>query len=409
MIRTATTAVILTILGIIALAGSARAGGLFVTEFGTPSLGTAGAGAPAGNDDASTAIHNPAAMTRLDDHQLMMAGAGGISIIEFDPDSGSPVAGNDGGNQGGFFPIISSNYVHKLSDRWRLGLGFVSISGAVLDPDNNWVGRNEITESTLLSLTAVPTVAYRATDWLSVGAGPTITYGSLTYKLKTTLPGEPQVKLDGLDDFAAGFTVSALVEFCEQLRMGIAYNSEIELNLSGDLDIPLGITPSINLTLPLAQVVRWGIHWDVTDRVALLLSGDWEDWSTAESLPVSVGGGATALPLKFKDTWKGSIGLHYRLTDKWLLQTGFTYDTSALDDKDRTTAFPIDRQTRVAVGALYDRSEDVRIGMSFEWLNLGKAKVSTASVKGEYETNDIFFFGLNITWKKLPWSGKGTF
>ncbi len=171
-----------------ALADFARAGGLYVTEFGTPSLGTAGAGAPAGNDDASTATHNPAAMTRLDDHQLMMAGAGAISIVEFDPDSGSPVAGNDGGNQGGFFPVISSNYVHKLSDRWRLGLSIVSISGAVLDPDDNWVGRNEITESTLLSLTLVPTVAYRATEWLSVGAGPTITYASLTYKLKTTLP-----------------------------------------------------------------------------------------------------------------------------------------------------------------------------------------------------------------------------
>ena len=53
-----------------ALADFARAGGLFVSEFGTPTLGTAGAGAPAGTDGASTAIHNPAAMTRLDEHQL---------------------------------------------------------------------------------------------------------------------------------------------------------------------------------------------------------------------------------------------------------------------------------------------------------------------------------------------------
>ena len=213
----------------------------------------------------------------------------------------------------------------------------------------------------------------------------------------------------GVQSGCPGYTVSALIEFCEQLRVGIAYNSEIELDLSGDLDIPLGITPSINLTIPLAQAVRWGIHWDVTDRIALLLSGDWEDWSAAASLPVSVGGGATAIPLKFKDTWKGSIGLHYRLTDKWLRQTGFTYDTSALDDKDRTAAFPIDRTIRVAVGALYDLSESVRYGMSFEWLNLGNAKVSDAFVKGEYETNDIFFIGLNITWKKLPWSNWGTF
>ena len=65
MNRTATAAVGFALLGIFALVGTARAGGLYLTEFGTPSLGTAGAGAPAGTDDASTATHNPAAMTRL--------------------------------------------------------------------------------------------------------------------------------------------------------------------------------------------------------------------------------------------------------------------------------------------------------------------------------------------------------
>ena len=35
------------------------AGGLFINEFGTPSMGTAGAGAQAWGDDASTSLHNP--------------------------------------------------------------------------------------------------------------------------------------------------------------------------------------------------------------------------------------------------------------------------------------------------------------------------------------------------------------
>jgi long-chain fatty acid transport protein len=409
MSRTATLAASLAILVLFALPDSVRPGGLYVSEFGTSVMGTASAGAPAGTDDASTAIHNPAGMTRLDDHHLSLGAAPAAAIVKFDPDSDTPVAGTDGGDQGGFLPIMGSQYVHKLSDRWRLGIGMLSFSGAVLDPSDDWVGRNETTFVGLSTLSVAPTIAYRVTDWLSIGAGPILSYGKLTLKLRAAVLGEPKIVLNKLDDFAVGGVVSALFELSPQLRVGLSYQSEIEYDLDGDVKLPLGLNPSINLKLPLAQAVRWGIHWDVTDRIALLLGGDWEDWSVAKSLPVSTGGGSTAVPLKFKDTWKGSIGLHYRLNKEWLLQTGFTYDTSALNDKDRTVALPVDRQTRLGFGAQYDWSESLRVGLSFEWLNLGKNRVNDAFVKGDYSTNDIFFFGFNMNWKKLPWSGWGTF
>lgn len=409
MSRTATLAGSLVIVVLFTLADSARAGGLYISEFGTSVMGTASAGAPAGTDDASTAIHNPAGMTRLDDHHLSLGAAPAAAIVKFDPDSDTPVAGTDGGDQGGFLPIMGIQYVHKLSDRWRLGIGMLSFSGAVLDPSDDWVGRNELTFVGLTTLSVAPTIAYRVTDWLSVGAGPILSYGTFTLKLKAAVPGEPKIKLNKLDDFAVGWLVSALFELSPKLRVGLSYQSEIEYDLDGDIKLPLGLNPSINLELPLAQAVRWGIHWDVTDRVALLLSGDWEDWSVAKELPVSTGGRSAAVPLKFKDTWKGGIGVHYRLNKEWLLQTGFTYDTSALNDKDRTVALPVDRQTRLGFGAQYDWSESLTIGMSFEWVNAGKNKVNTRFVKGDYSTNDIFFFGFNMNWKKLPWSGWGTF
>ena len=41
------------------------AGGLYITEFGTPSMGVANAGAGALANDSSIAWHNPAGMTHL--------------------------------------------------------------------------------------------------------------------------------------------------------------------------------------------------------------------------------------------------------------------------------------------------------------------------------------------------------
>jgi long-subunit fatty acid transport protein len=47
------------------------AGGLYITEFGTPSNGVANAGAVALANDASTAWHNPAGMTHVSGNQIM--------------------------------------------------------------------------------------------------------------------------------------------------------------------------------------------------------------------------------------------------------------------------------------------------------------------------------------------------
>ena len=149
----------------------AWAGGLYVNEFATSSMGTAGAGASAKADDASTAFHNPAGMTRLDEHQLALGFAPGYANIEFDPDPSTPVAGSDGGQQGGFIPTLSSQYVHVLSDRWRAGMSLISISGSILNPHDDWVGRFEIRNVSLLTLSAAPSLAYRVNDWLSLGAG----------------------------------------------------------------------------------------------------------------------------------------------------------------------------------------------------------------------------------------------
>ena len=48
-----------------------QAGGLYLNEFGTPSMGVAGAGANAVASDASTSFHNPAGMTRIKGKELM--------------------------------------------------------------------------------------------------------------------------------------------------------------------------------------------------------------------------------------------------------------------------------------------------------------------------------------------------
>lgn len=394
------------------LAEASLAGGLYVPTFGGPSQGTASAGVNAIAQDASTAYANPAGMTRLDDHQLLGGLDPGFTTTKFALDSGSPdpPGGGDGGEQGGFLPISSTSYVHKLSDRWRLGLSLLSISGAALDPSDGWAGRNELTDLSLFSLTLNPVVAVRVNDWLSIGAGAVVTYGKVDMQVRLPVGAEPTIKLKDMDDWAAAPVASVLIEPMDTLRLGVLYIGEADLNLKGKIDLPAAAVgnAAISLDLPLAQTVRSSIYWEACETVALMMSGGWEDWSTAASLPISTSMGSAAIPLKFRDTWYLGAGVHYRLNDAWTLQTGFRYDSSALKDSDRTTAFPIDRQLSVGVGALHEYSEKLRIGLSFQWTDLGRADVNTDNIQGHYKSNDMFLFGVTLSWKKLPWSGRGT-
>ena len=116
---------------------TAIGGGLYLNEFGTSIMGTAGAGSAAYANDASTAFHNPAGMTRIDGRQL--GGAAGIIMgeVQFDPDSDTPVDGDDGGDALGVAPIMGSHYVHSVSDRFKLGMNVGAITGAALDYNND--------------------------------------------------------------------------------------------------------------------------------------------------------------------------------------------------------------------------------------------------------------------------------
>ena len=413
-VRTVTLQIGVSAVCFLLLAGPSLAGGLYVPTLGGPSQGTASAGVSAIAQDASTAYANPAGMTRLDDHQMLMGLDPGYASIKFDADEDTP---GDGGQQGDFLPISSSSYVHKLSDRWRLGLSLLSFSGASLNPNDDWAGRNQVTKLSLFSLSFLPVVAVRVTDWLSVGAGAAVTYGKvdMNVRLPAALDSdEPTIKLKDMDDWAAAPIASVLIEPMDTLRLGVVYLGESDFDLRGKIELPAAALGSsaISLDLPLAQTVRSSIYWEACDRVALMISGGWEDWSAAKSLPVSVAMGSTAIPLGFRDTWFLGAGVHYQLNDAWTLQTGFRYDSSALTNSDRTTAFPIDRQWSVGVGALHDYSEKLRIGLSFQWTDLGKASVMTDNalynVHGHYNANDLFLFGVTLAWKTVPWAGWGT-
>jgi len=361
------------------------AGGLYISEFGTPSMGVAAAGAQAVASDASTAFHNPAGMTRIEGKELMLTGGALYSTVKFDTDDDSPIPGGNGGDAGGPAPMLGQFYVHSLTERLKLGVNLISMTGAILDYNDNWAGRYLNTEVTLLTITLNPTLAYRVTDWLSIGGGLQVMYADFEFKLKAPPPiGTGEVEIDG-DDIVFGYDFGAMIEISKQTRFGIIYQSEVEPKFSGDVEFSDGAVSAdagTDTEITLAQFVRASMYHELNDQWALLGTIDWEDWSAFDNVNISTGQGSQNIPRDWHDTYKFAAGVHYRPVDPWLLQLGFAYDTSPIDSDDRTPDMPIDRQIRYSLGAQYKWSENISVGSSFVYADYGDAKIKNNLLRG---------------------------
>ena len=81
---------------------------------------------------------------------------------------------------------------------------------------------------------------------------------------------------------------------------------------------------------------------------------------------------------------------------------GFAYDSSALTEKNRGPALPVDQQLRFAAGVLYDITEDYRLSFACEYVDLGGAPISTTrgalagTLQGDYSANSLNVIGFPV-------------
>jgi long-chain fatty acid transport protein len=386
----------------------ARAGGIYANEFGTPEMGTAGAGAEASALDASTAIpfYNPAGMTLLDGNQLIVAAGALFADAQFQLDPATTFSGGDGGQAAGPIPLLTVAYVHGFTERFKFGVAMFAAAGAALEYDSDWAGRYQAQSSAIAALSLSPTLAYRVNDWFSIGGGLNIMATGLETKVAVPRLAQPdgQVTIDGTDT-QLSFNLSAMFEPGEKTRIGLAYVSETEFNYAGDVSFSnAGLTAPVNTTLTLAQVLRVGIHHDITEKAAIVGTLGWEDWSALESQFISVDSGLTAtLPRNWEDTYRFGAGFHYRVGQPWLLRFGVNYDTSPTKAEDRTADLPVDTQLRLAAGFTNERGEKFSWGAQLLYADLGDAEINSDGVLGDlvgsYKSNAYLGVAFNLQWR----------
>lgn len=304
-----------------------HAGGLYIGEFGQPNMGASRAGAQALVEDASTAGQNPAGISFMNEKKAMVTGMLIYSKNEFQQDfpasnvapavadaAGNRPAGN-GGDAGGLSPGGAFFYARPVNDRWGWGVSLGSISAAILDYDEpeDFAGRYWAQKVELMTVNVMPSVSFKVSEDFSLGLSLPVTLGILNMDI--SIPGPTAGAAEGLasindgEDIVVGITLSAMWQATDQLRLGVHWISESEMEFEGDLDLtlpagvgPEGVDTSVEFVFP--QTLRMSGVYDLSATTSLLFSVAWEEWSAFDEILLTTPVGTGALPRNWDDTWQ---------------------------------------------------------------------------------------------------------
>jgi len=404
-------------------ASAFAAGGLSLLEIGTRDLGTAGAGYAARAEDASTAFTNPAGMTRIKGDDTVLGAQLLYGDVKFSPNDNTQqtapaVLGSDnGGNPIGWVPGGSAFYVHSVSDDVKLGIGVAGNFGLAEKFNDGWVGRYYVQESTLMGLTIMPSVAWRASDKLSFGVGLNAMYGILDTKLaiNNVAAAAPDGQLELKDNtWGYGGNLSMLYEPSPDTRLGATYTSQIKLDfkatpqISGTgtpLETLLSNSPQLELGMYVPQAVMTSMVHQLDPKWTMLGNLGWQDWSKFGEVEVTAGSsGTNTSQSKFKDTWHAAFGARYQYSDPWQFSGGIAYDSSMVSDADRSIALPVGATWSFGAGAHQQVSKTFDVSYSYELKWAGDLPVDNnrgplaGRVAGDYKNTMLNFFGATFHW-----------
>lgn len=372
---------------------AAIAGGFYIDSLGTPaSLGTAGAGNVTNTFGPDATWANPAGLVWLDRERVMSASGQVLDpVVEFDPDIAEG-GGSDGGDAGDTAFIPSFFYAQELSDDWSFGFGVAALQGGGVDYGNDFVGRYSTVDVQLTGIGATWSVGHRVNDRLSIGVGGTLVYSDFEQTIAVNQGAAPdaQVEFRDLDDLGVQPIIGLQYEAIDGLIFGLTWRGEFDAELEGnvrfkDFVLPLPSQRNLDVDWTNPQWLEAGVRYRRKPGGGYwLLSANWQEWSEFSdnrlAVDTNLGQFAQELDRDWDDTWRVAFGyLSHSPGEQgagWSF--GVSYESSVVDDDDRTADLPLD-STWTFSGA-YGRYDEGR--------NRGWSVAGTVQVFGDGEIDE---------------------
>lgn len=446
------SAAALVLTGVAAATSTALAAGFQLTEQSSLGLGRAYAGAGIVGDDLSAVHYNPAGMTLLEGTRFQ-AGTTWIALnADFNSDSGD--ADENGRLKG---QMIPAGYVtHQVNDKVWLGFAMTVPFGMGTEYDRNWKYGNRGTSAKIYTFDMNPNIAYKVSDFISVGAGVSVQYAKAKLGMNIGQSGASLLhgKVEA-DSWDWGYNLGIMLSPSDKLRFGLSYRSAIKHEADGDVKLSNvnanvlngmfgnqlwesagliarlldGQTVGTSATLKTPDTVMLTATWETTEKLRLSGLIRWANWSNFDDLtlendiPSGIGaiagnspslGAAVAglsgklkevsIENKWQDTWLFSVGADYRINDAFTIRGGLAYETSPIDDQStRMAVIPDTDRVWFSLGASWYPTQDLQFDVGATYLmGVGDSDLYddvNGKKVGEYDSLDAYLLGVQMQYR----------
>ncbi len=330
---------------LLAVTGNAFAGGYQVSLHGHKQIGMGLIGTSL-SLDASAAFYNPGALVMMPDQFEVQAGVSGIfASTAFQMKQPSLYQAKTDNPPGTPFYFYVAG---KITDRLAAGLAVNTPYGNSLAWEDAWAGRFLIQEISLMAITIQPTISYKLTDHLSVGAGLIYAYGAV--EMERALPvqgpdGEGRVNIEGSTS-NYGFNAGVQYEHPAGIQIGLSYRSKIDMEVD-DADalfsVPAslaGFFPAENkvaVSLPLPANLDFGLSYQVTPDLMVGMALNYVFWDVYEELHFDFETNTPSLqdsrnPREYSNSLILRIGGQYRVNESLFVRAGSYFDPSPANE-----------------------------------------------------------------------------
>lgn len=363
--------------------GAASAAAFQLWEQNASGLGTAYAGSAAVADNASTIFYNPAGMSELAGYQVSV-GVTGVGPSYTFRNDGSSLAGNNGGDAGGWHAVPNLYLSGRLTDKLTLGLGISSPFGLATEYDSGWVGRAQTIKSDVRTINYNPSVSYRLNDKVSLGFG--VNYQKIDAEL-TNAGGS----LKG-DNSTWGWNAGALFTLSPAMRVGLSYRSSMKYTLEGTLN---GATP-VRADLELPDTAILSVWQQVSDRWEAMGDLSYTRWNTLKSLNVISRASGNAIAqagetFNYDNSWRIAWGAAYKASEAAKIKFGIAYDRTPVRDTDRSARVPDNSRLWLSLGGQWNAGRQGKVDLGYSYLYLRDPDINMTkngtTLRGSYDAS----------------------
>lgn len=413
------------------LSGQAMAAAFQLNEQSVSGQGTSYAGRASTVNDASIVYGNPAGMSFLDSAQV----TGGFHYITPSSDISNTSGSAAGSNDGDMVPdkaIPFAYYVQPINDHLHFGLGVYAPFGLVTDYDSDFQGRYFGDYSEVKVATLQPTISVKFSEQFSAGFG--VTYNRIEGKLGSRTPGgvavdprsgapsvvgDGRVVVDG-DDESWGFSWGMMYKPWQSTTVGLAYHSEVDYDLEGDVDfenvrtsfnhpilgqIPVAASAKSDASLSVSLPASWdlSVTHELNDQWTVMGGATLVQWSSFDKLVVENDIQEITEVQDYENTMQYALGASYQLNDQWVFRSGVAYDETPISNEHRSVRIPSDDRMLYSLGAGWTPVENLTVDVAYTYLDEETAEVSQSETnRGTYNAdydNSAHIFGAQVTYR----------